>query len=99
MTIKGKETVFEFLKTGKKIKCDLSLPWLIGEPAWDEKRIWVPAYTGLYEIERATGKAKWLAHHQGTQCLAVSKYFGKLYVATTRGLYYCDIPSARGSDE
>jgi len=92
MSIAGKTAVFEFLKAQHKVQWAYPLPVLIGEPAWDNDRIWVPAHTGLYELDRATGNARWLAHQDDTACLAVLRHGGKLYVATTRGLYSCDIP-------
>jgi hypothetical protein len=88
----GKEAVFQFLKARQTVRWPYPLPQMIGEPAWDDARIWVPAFTGLYEVERASGKSRWLAHQDGVQCLAALRHGGKLYVATNRGLYFCDIP-------
>jgi ligand-binding sensor domain-containing protein len=89
--LEGK-TLFEFLKAGEKLAVDLPVPECVGEAAWDATRLWVPGFLGLYQVERATGKVTWLAHQEQTQCTAVLKHAGKLYVATTRGLYACDIP-------
>ncbi len=90
--IVGKQTEFRFLKSGQKVTAKVPLPWLMGEPAWDEHRIWVPTFTGLYEIERDTGRVTWLAHQDGNPFLSVLKQGGRLYVATSRGLYYREIP-------
>ncbi|MHC4715456.1 MAG: hypothetical protein ACYS5V_00660, partial [Planctomycetota bacterium] len=70
----------------------LPLPELVGEPAWDARRIWVPCYAGLYEIDRKTGRAAWVAHQAHTQCLAALKHGSTLYVATTRGLFSRQVP-------
>ncbi len=86
------QSVFEFLGTGEKITCDLPLPDEIGEPAWDEHRIWVPGYTGLYEIERQSGKMRWLAFDKDNPCLSVIRLGDKLYVATRKGLYAYPVP-------
>ncbi|MBM4040432.1 MAG: hypothetical protein FJ290_18140 [Planctomycetes bacterium] len=89
--VEGK-TLFEFLKAGERLAVELPVPECVGEAALDAKRIWVPGFLGLYQVERGTGKVTWLAHQEQTQCLAVLKHAGKLYVATTRGLYACGIP-------
>ncbi len=89
--LEGK-TLFEFLKAGEKLAVDLPVPECVGEAAWDATRLWVPSFLGLYQIERKTGRVTWLAYQEKTQCLAVLKHAGKLYVATTRGLFACDIP-------
>ena len=90
--ILGKQTEFRFLKSGQKVTAEVPLPWLMGEPAWDGHCIWAPTYTGLYEIDRATGHVVWLAHQDGNPFLSVLKHGGRLYIATGRGLYYRDIP-------
>jgi ligand-binding sensor domain-containing protein len=64
----------------------------MGEPAWDERRIWVPTYTGLYEVDRRTGHVYWLAHHQDNPFFSVLRHGGRLYIATARGLYYRELP-------
>ncbi|NQT85939.1 hypothetical protein HQ560_04195 [bacterium] len=86
---------FEFLKARRKVAWPYIFPHMVGEPAWDDTRIWVPTQTGLYEVERATGAARRLAYQEETACLAVVKLGGRLYVATTRGLYHCAIPARR----
>lgn len=75
--------------TGDAREYPLELPFVhkIPEPTWDARRIWLPTYTGLYEISRATGEKTWLAHKEDTPCLAVVRLEEYLYVATTRGLY------------
>ncbi len=88
----AKEVIFEFLKARQTVRWPFPLPDQAGEPAWDDTRIWVPTCLGLHEIDRATGAARWLAHQDDTPCLAVLKHNGKLYVATSRGLYFCDVP-------
>jgi len=87
----GKKLALEFIATSNEICWPFLLPGFVGEPAWDAARIWIPTYIGLYEVNRNTGKVKWLAHQDGTQCLAALRYMGRLYVATNRGLYWCDI--------
>jgi hypothetical protein len=89
--LEGK-VLFEFLKAGEKLAVDLPVPECVGEAAWDATRIWVPSFMGLYQVERKTGRVNWLAYQEETQCLAVLKHAGKLYVATTRGLYARDVP-------
>jgi len=86
---------FEFLKARQKVAWPYRFPHMVGEPAWDATRIWVPTEMGLYEVDRATGKARRLACQEETACLAVVKLGGRLYVATTRGLYHCAIPARR----
>jgi len=90
--IPDKKTDFYFLRAGTKVTAELPLPWLMGEPAWDDHRIWAPTFMGLYEIDRATGRATWLAHQDGNPFLSVLKHGNRLYVATGRGLYYREIP-------
>jgi ligand-binding sensor domain-containing protein len=90
--IVGKQTEFRFLKTGQQVTADVPLPWQMGEPAWDERRIWVPTYTGLYEVDRRTGHVSWLAHQQDNPFFSVLRHGGRLYIATARGLYYRELP-------
>lgn len=95
VTCNGGEAVFTFLKSGKSITCPLPLPWLIGEPAWDDKRIWVPGFMGLYEIDRASGDIRLVAHQTQNPCLDIVRLDGELYVATRLGLYRWSIPKQR----
>jgi hypothetical protein len=88
----GEKSVFEFLRTGRKVTAAIPVPSMIGEPAWDQTRIWVPTASGLYEIDRATGNVRWVAHQDGNPFFSLLKADGRLYVATARGLYYCGIP-------
>jgi ligand-binding sensor domain-containing protein len=67
-------------------------PSMIGEPAWDSSRIWVPTASGLYEIDRTTGGVRWVAYEDGNPFFSLLKADGRLYVATARGIYYCGIP-------
>ena len=92
MRIDGRDCIFEFLGSGETIRCRLPLPDLVGEPAWDSTRLWAPTYMGLYEINRLSGHAEWVAHQDHTQALAALTHEGRLYLATTRGLYWCAIP-------
>jgi len=96
--IQGETTEFRFLKAGKKVTAEVPLPWLMGEPAWDEHRIWAPTSTGLYEIDRASGHIAWLAHQEGNPFLSLLKLGSRLYIATGRGLYYRDIPQYVGKE-
>jgi len=91
--IKGKQTQFRFLKAGTTVPAEVPLPWLMGERAWDDHRIWAPTYTGLYEIDRATGRITWLARQTDNPFLSALRQDDRLYVATSRGLYYRDIPA------
>jgi hypothetical protein len=68
----------------------------MGEPAWDSRRIWVPTPSGLYEVDRTTGRVRWLAYQDGVSFFSLLKHGNRLYVASSRGLYYCNIPSDRG---
>ncbi|NLX99214.1 MAG: hypothetical protein GXY83_24010 [Rhodopirellula sp.] len=81
------QSQFHFVKADQTVTAAVPVPTLIGEPAWDDQRIWVPTASGLYEVERATGQVKWLAYQDGNPFLAVLKAHGRLYVATSRGLY------------
>lgn len=82
-------SVFAFLKTGQQVAALVPVPSTMGEPAWDETRIWVPTASGLYEVDRATGKVDWVAYEAGTPFYSLLKAHGRLYVATARGLYCC----------
>jgi hypothetical protein len=86
---------FHFEKSGKKVKATVPASLLIGEPAWDDDCIWVPTPSGLYEVERATGRVAWLAYQYGNSFYSVLKHGNRLYVATARGLYYRGISPAR----
>jgi ligand-binding sensor domain-containing protein len=88
----GEQSEFHFLKAGQKVMAAVPAPQLMGEPAWDERRIWVPTASGLYEVDRATGRVSWLAYQDNNQFLSVLKQGGRLYIATSRGLYYREIP-------
>jgi hypothetical protein len=88
----GKQTEFQFLKAGQKVTAAVPVPSMMGEPAWDERRIWVPTSSGLYEVDRATGHVTWLAYEDGNWFLSLLKAGDQLYVATARGLYYREIP-------
>lgn len=70
---------------------------LMGEPAWDEHRMWVPTPSGLYEVDRGTSKVTWLAHERDTRFLSLLKHGNRLYIAASRGLYYRDIPAYGGN--
>ena len=91
----GNQTEFQFLKAGKKIQATVPVPQLMGDPAFDDDRIWVPTSSGLYEIDRATGRITWLAYDDGNWFLSVLKAGDRLYVATSRGLYYREISLAQ----
>jgi hypothetical protein len=90
--VRGKQIEFGFPRTGQKVTAEVPLPSLMGDPAWDEHRIWVPTVAGLYEIDRATSRITWLAYQNDTPFFSVLKQDGRLYVATARGLYYREIP-------
>ena len=89
--VEGEKSVFEFLKTGQQVAALVPLPSTMGEPAWDETRIWVPTASGLYEVDRATGKVDWVAYEAGTPFYSLLKAHGQLYVATARGLFCCGV--------
>jgi len=88
---KGTQSVFEFPKTGQQVIATVSLPSTMGEPAWDANRIWVPTASGLYEVDRATGDVRWVAHQDGNPFFSLLKAHGRLYIATARGLYSCGV--------
>lgn len=92
LRIVDRDCVFEFLGGGERVRCRLPLPALVGEPAWDERRLWVPTYAGLYQVDRATGQTQWLAFQKNTHGKAVVKHGGRLYFATTQGLYWRELP-------
>ena len=78
---------FHFVKADQTVKAVVPVPTHIGEPAWDLERIWVPTASGLYEVDRATGQVKWLAYEANNRFFSLLKADGRLYVATSRGLY------------
>ena len=75
------------MKADQTVKAVVPVPTHIGEPAWDLERIWVPTASGLYEVDRATGQVKWLAYEANNRFFSLLKADGRLYVATSRGLY------------
>ena len=75
-----------------KLTATVPLPLMMGEPAWDERRIWAPTASGLYEIDRRTGKVRWVAYQDDTLFYCVLKQGGRLYIATSQGVYYSEIP-------
>lgn len=83
----GERSEFHFVKANQTVSALVPLPRLMGEPAWDGHRIWVPTASGLYEIDRATAEVRWLAYQDGSQFLSLLKTGGRLYVAASRGLY------------
>jgi len=90
--VAGDQSEFRFVKSGQKVTAAVPVPQLMGEPAWDDSRIWVPTSSGLYEVNRATGGVTWLAYQAGNPFFSLLRAHGRLYVATARGLYYRDIP-------
>jgi len=95
--ITGDQTEFHFAKAGQTVRAGVPVPMMIGEPAWNRQRIWVPTSSGLYEVDRATGRMTWLAYEDGNWFLSLLKAGNVLYVATSRGLYYRDIPLCEGN--
>jgi ligand-binding sensor domain-containing protein len=95
--ITGDQTEFQFAEAGQTVKARVPVPAMIGEPAWDRQRIWVPTSSGLYEVNRATGHMTWLAYEDGNWFLSLLKAGNVLYVATSRGLYCRDIPPCGGN--
>jgi hypothetical protein len=96
--VRGKAVEFDFSKSGQKVVAEVPLPSLMGDPAWDEHRIWVPTAAGLYEIDRATSHITWLAYQNDNPYFSTIKQGGRLYVATGRGLFYRDITRSEKSD-
>lgn len=88
----GGKSEFEFVGTGQKVTSAVPVAALMGEPAWDQDRIWVPTPSGLHAVERASGNVRWVAYQNGNPFSSLLKAHGRLYVATGRGLYYCHIP-------
>ena len=86
----GEKSEFEFVKTGQKVTAAVPAAEMMGEPAWDENRIWAPTSSGLYEIDRASSNVQWLAYQEGNPFYSVLKVDGRLYIATARGLYGCE---------
>ena len=87
----GDQTEFRFIKSGQKLMAGVPVPTLLGRPAWDEHHIWAPTASGLYEIDRATGKMIWLAYADGNFFRAVLKTADRLYISTNHGIYYRDL--------
>ena len=75
-------TEFRFVKAGQKITAPVPVPQLMGEPAWDDNRIWVPTSSGLYEVDRTTGQVRWLAYEADNPFISLLKADTRLYVAT-----------------
>ena len=92
LQLEAGQATLSFQGTEERHSCAIPFPQLIGEPAWDERRIWVPGYMGLYEIERKSGALRWVASQKDTQCLSVVRFGEKLCVATTKGLFSCPVP-------
>jgi hypothetical protein len=109
---------FRFVKAKQDLTADVPLCWMMGEPAWDEHRLWVPTASGLYEVDRGTGRLTWLVYRiekpppsgpyaadfvrgqapwatypNGPLFFGVLKHGDRLYLATSRGLYYHEIPA------
>ena len=76
----------------------MPVPSLMGEPAWDEQRIWVPSASGLYEVDRATGHVNWLAYQEGNPFFSVLKHGHRLYIATARGLFYRELTATAANE-
>jgi hypothetical protein len=87
----GSRTEFRFVKAGKTTTAEVPLPSFMGNPAFDAHRVWVPTASGLYEVDRATGRVTWLAYDDGNWFISVLKSDDLLYVATSRGMYYSAI--------
>ena len=85
-------TEFRFLKSRQTVKAAVPLPELMGQPAFDFSRIWVPSAGGLFEIDRASGAVSWLAYKPGLIFQSVLSVDGRLYLATSGGLYYREHP-------
>lgn len=92
VNVSEEQTEFRFLKAGEVVRTAVPLAQLMGEPAWDEHRIWVPTPSGLYEVGRASGRITWLAYEKDNCFLSLLKTGGRLYIATSHGLYHCSIP-------
>ena len=96
--IVGDRTELHFVRSGQKLMATVPVPSLMGEPAWDECRIWVPTSSGLYEIDRATGHVSWVAYQDANSFLTALKHGNRLYVATARGLCYREMFPTAESD-
>ena len=94
--IMGQQSEFHFVKADQTVTALVPLPRLMGEPAWDRQRIWVPTASGLYEVDRTTAAVKWLAYQDGNQFLSVLKTDDRLYVAASGGLYCYGDPASTG---
>ncbi len=57
------------------------------DAAWDAKRLWLPTVAGLYELDRATGEMRCLAHKDDTPVYTVLKDGGWLYLGAKDGIY------------
>ncbi len=88
----GEKSVFQFVKTGQQVTAAVPLPPTMGEPAWDDARIWAPTASGLYEVDRATGNVRWLAYQEGNPFFSVLRAEGRLFIATAYGLYCYGTP-------
>ena len=88
----SKGTIFEFLNSRRQYEWTQQLPHNTGIPAWDAKRIWVPHYLGLFEIDRQSGKVSLIAYDRSIEAKTAIVMGGNLYVAASTGLYCYPIP-------
>ena len=57
------------------------------DAAWDAARLWLATYAGLYEVDRATGTMRCVAHKDGTPVYSILKDGGWLYLGAKDGIY------------
>ncbi len=62
------------------------------DAAWDATRLWLPTVAGLYEVDRASGAMRCVAHKDDTPIYTILKDGGWRYLGARDGIYSYRIP-------
>ena len=76
----------------KVFESDHPLLPFVRDAAWDETRLWLPTVAGLYEVDRASGTMRCIAHKDNTPIYTILKDGGWLYLGARDGIYRYRIP-------
>jgi len=79
------------------LQSDHPLLAFVRDAAWDETRLWLPTVAGLYEVDRATGQMRCIAHKDGTPVYSILKDGQCLYLGARDGIYRYRIPGRSGA--
>ena len=82
----GEKSEFEFVKTGQKVTAAVPAAEMMGEPAWDENRIWAPTSSGLYEIDPPAATSSGWHTRRGIRSIRCSKFRPALHCYGARTL-------------